>query len=186
MEGVRRFLDTRRRLYRVCIAGCEGAGKTTLRQQLKRVLEEEKAEVRVLHRYGLIDNLTAVPLHMIRSRSSARIVEIYDRSIYDNLAVWAARTGLPRWAVRQIARCVRLVYPRFDSSIYLEVDLETTRLRRPGTEPRRFLRLREAYRRVTAAAQFVPVRGDDESLRTVVTLITGGRVSTVEDASEAQ
>ena len=168
---------------RICIAGIDGAGKTTLCQQLAHVYEHLGLEVRTFHRYRLIDNVTRVPIAMLRAGPSAGTIEIYDRSIYDNLAVWAAKTRWPCSALYPVVKSVWLLYPRFDSSIYLEADWDATRVRRPRTDPARFARLREAYRSIARAADFRTIASCNESLRAALVAITKGTTGSQREAA---
>ncbi len=165
----------RRRGICICISGIDGAGKTLLAKQLRRVLGSVAIEARYLHRYRWYDNVFVVPWILLVNRLWRKRVLIFDRAIYDNLVYTLARVAelqkRERWLGLGL-RWVALFYPRFDHRFYLVVPFELARRRRPDIVAEDFRCKSQLYHHIARSAGFSVYRSDGRTLRKVLSKLT--------------
>ena len=134
-----------RRGVSICITGIDGCGKTTLSTQLASAMSAAVISVRRLHIYRWHQNVFITPLVLIYNRLVGRRVLIFDRSIYDNLAVAGVASPWLRSHLASLFWLLRYCYPAFDLRYYLHVPYDETVRRRPDTAPSRFRLLDQCY-----------------------------------------
>jgi len=135
----------RERGLAICISGVDGTGKTTLARQLVAGLDAAGMPSRHLHLHQWYINVFATPLLLLHNRHFGHKVLVFDRSIFDNIAVAAASPRFPRWLPKCALEVVRVLYPRFDHSFYLTADFGELVLRRPETREQRHAELTRMY-----------------------------------------
>lgn len=132
----------------VALIGLDGTGKSTAVEMLKTALTRANVPVKIFHWYGAHKTCFLVPLRVLRNRWSKNAVQIFDRSIYDNFAVWLQR--VPNEALRDrlmwlTVRTAQVLYPRFDALVHLTALPDTIHVRRPEMTPSQIARGRRAY-----------------------------------------
>jgi hypothetical protein len=152
----------------VGLSGIDGAGKSTLSEQLKTVFTAAGVAVERLHVFAWHQNLLAMPATIRSNRRRGGRVLIFDRTIHDNVGkFFAARPGIgvllpvSSWVT---CRCL----PDFDYLFYLHASFETIRARRPDTTSNMYARLTATYRVITGNSGHLVVQSDEQSLRTVL------------------
>jgi len=158
----------------ICLSGIDGSGKTTLAQELVQVLGVSGVPARHLHLHQWYLNVSITPVLLIYNRYFGRKVLVFDRTIYDNIAVASLRPRWPWWLSLLTLRFVLACYPRFDHRFYLAVTLAETNSRRPGTDIERFRLLSGFYGKIVHRAKYVQVMSDAQLLDTVLRRITRG------------
>lgn len=129
---VRRALS--RRGLVVCFIGQEGVGKTTAAGQLAAFLDANAVPRRRLHQAAFAANLFRVPLLILYNRCWSRRILIMDRTVYDNLAVHAARQDLSSRLISILVRMLSAVYPRLDVGFRLHCPSDLLLNRRPRAD----------------------------------------------------
>jgi thymidylate kinase len=150
----------RKRGLAVCLSGIDGSGKTTLARNLVRVLKASGVPVRHLHLHQWYVNLFVTPVLLIHNRYFARRLLVFDRTIYDNIAVASIRRRCPQWLSRLTLAAVLAYYTRFDYRFYLVVEFSDALARRPDTDRDRFTSLSKIYEEVTSRARYSRLRSD--------------------------
>lgn len=150
----------------VAIIGLDGTGKSTAVAMLERALGESRLPTSCFHWYSAYQTCVLVPLQIWRNRASKASVQIFDRSIFDNFAVWSQRIGnaairgrLLRWA----AKAAQLLYPRFDAIIHLTAEPDVIGARRPDMTDRQITLGSEVYGLLGAVLRTDPL--DTVSIR---------------------
>jgi thymidylate kinase len=144
----------------VCLSGIDGSGKTTLAGKLSRVLKASGVPVRHLHLHQWYVNVFVTPVLLLRNRYFTRELLVFDRTIYDNIAVVSMRKHCPRWLSRIALAVVLACYTTFDYRFYLVVEFADALARRPDTERDRFMSLSKIYEEVTSKARYIRLRSD--------------------------
>jgi hypothetical protein len=98
---------------------------------------------------------------LLHNRYVAHRVLVFDRTIFDNLAVACANSRLPRRLLRAAVAITQWIYPRFDRRFHLVATLAETLQRRPDTIPSRYHELLGIYRDIASAAGFVELPSDE-------------------------
>lgn len=144
----------------VAIIGLDGTGKSTASEMLEKTLGEAGVATACFHWYRAYQTCFMVPLQVLRNRLTRKSVQIFDRSIFDNFAVWLQRVEnvdrrrtLMRWA----ARTVQLLYPRFDVIVHLTASPEVIRERRPAMSPQEIALGRDVYGLLSDVLQTRPL-----------------------------
>lgn len=158
----------RRRGLAISISGIDGSGKTTLAKALVRALGASGVPVRYLHVHQWYRNVLTIPMLLIFNRYFARKALLFDRSIYDNIAVMSVGRRCPQWFSRLTLTAIRGCYPRFDYRLYLVVSFEEARLRRPETRKARFAALNRIYEEIACRALYVRLRSDSNLFAAVI------------------
>jgi len=161
----------RKRGLAICISGIDGSGKTTLARQLVDGLDAAGLPSRYLHLYQWYVNLFATPVLLLYNRHVGRKVLLFDRSIFDNIAVAAASRRCPRWLTYGALASARALYPRFDHRFYLVTDFSETLRRRPDTREQRFAELTLIYEWIAATAGHVQLHSGPTLFGEVLALI---------------
>lgn len=132
----------------VAIIGLDGTGKSTASEMLQKTLVEAGLPTTSFHWYSASQTCFMVPVAVLRNRASRKSVQIFDRSIFDNFAVWSQRVGnvtlrnrLLTWA----AWLAHRLYPRFDAIVHLTAAPEVIAQRRPEMTPRQIALGQEVY-----------------------------------------
>ena len=152
----------------ICLMGADGSGKTTLAEQLSRLYEEAGIESRRHHIYSFHHNILLTPFIILSNRYVRRRVLIFDRTIYDNIAVFFFHWPKLKWMQPLWIHLARLFYPRFDAHIYLQASLDETLARRPEVTPRHYIALTSAYDPILRLCGFRVFQSRPELLRKVV------------------
>jgi thymidylate kinase len=144
----------------VCLSGIDGSGKTTLARNLVRVLKASGVPVQHLHLHQWYVNLFVTPFLLIHNRYFARKLLVFDRTIYDNIAVAAVRRHCPRRLSRLALAVVLACYTTFDYRFYLVVGFSDALARRPDTDRDRFTSLSMIYEEVISKACYSRLPSD--------------------------
>ena len=160
------FLASRldKRGLAICLSGIDGSGKTTLARQLVLILNGSGVPVRHLHVYQWHVNVFVTPLRLLYNRYVGRKVLVFDRSIYDNVAVASIRRTCPRWLSQSALGAVLACYPKFDYRFYLSVAFTEALVRRPGMDEERFAVLSKAYDEIAGRAHYTRLPSDTHLL----------------------
>jgi energy-coupling factor transporter ATP-binding protein EcfA2 len=144
----------------VAIIGLDGTGKSTASEMLEKALTEAGLPTTCLHWYSARQTCFMVPVAVLRNRASRKSVQIFDRSIFDNFAVWSQRVGsvavrnrLLTWA----AWLAHRLYPRFDAIVHLTATPEVIAQRRPEMTPGQIALGREVYAVLSAVLKTEPL-----------------------------
>ena len=150
----------------VAIIGLDGTGKSTASEMLEKTLIEAGVPTRSFHWYRAHQTCFMVPLAVLGNRWTRKSVQIFDRSIFDNIAVWlqrvrnvALRQRLMWWA----AKMAQTVYPRFDAIIHLTAAPEVIGERRPAMTAQEIALGREVYASLSEVLRTRPL--DTVSIR---------------------
>lgn len=150
----------------VAIIGLDGTGKSTASEMLEKVLVEAGLPTMCFHWYSARQTCFMVPVAVLRNRASRKSVQIFDRSIFDNFAVWsqrisnvALRNRLLAWA----AWIAHRLYPRFDAIVHLTASPEVIVQRRPEMTPHQVALGQEVYAVLSDALKTEPL--DTVSIR---------------------
>lgn len=132
----------------VALVGLDGTGKSTAVEMLETALIQANVAVKTFHWYSAHKTCFLVPLTVLRNRWSKNAVQIFDRSIYDNFAVWLQR--VPNEALRDrlmwlAVRTAQVLYPRFDALVHLTGLPDTIHVRRPEMTPTQIARGQQVY-----------------------------------------
>ncbi len=176
--GLRRLAAGRkRRGINLCLMGIDGSGKTTLSEQLARVFVHADVPAQRRHIYSIYSNLLLTPFILLLNRYIWRRVLIFDRTIYDNIAVFFYHKPSLQGLQPLVVRMVRLMYPRFDAYFYLQATLEQTLERRLEVSPQHYLALGKSYHPVIEGCGFRVFRSQPQLLRMVADCLVeeGGR-----------
>ena len=152
----------------ICLSGIDGCGKTTLARELVHGLEASNVPARYLHLHQWYLNVSITPILLAYNRYFDRKVLVFDRSIYDNLAVASLRRFWPRWLSRGLLAAIVTCYPRFDYRFYLVVPFSEALVRRPDTEKERFARLGKIYDEIASRARYLRFQSDKRLFSTVL------------------
>lgn len=132
----------------VAIIGLDGTGKSTASEMLEKALTEAGLPTTGFHWYSARQNCFMVPVAVLRNRASRKSIQIFDRSIFYNFAVWSQRVGsvalrnrLLTWA----AWLTHRLYPRFDAIVHLTAAPEVIAQRWPEMTPRQIALGQEVY-----------------------------------------
>ena len=149
--------------------GEEGAGKTTLAQQLARVFARAGLPCRHLHLYRWYQQLAWMPLLVLHNRLFGRRILVAERSLYDNIAVLMARRGgFREWQLGGLLGIFGAMQ-RFDFRLFLRIpSTEETFRRRPYTNREKHLRLQTVYRAIARRAGFEQFDSTPSTLAEVV------------------
>jgi energy-coupling factor transporter ATP-binding protein EcfA2 len=144
----------------VAIIGLDGTGKSTASEMLEKALTEAGLPTTCFHWYSARQTCFMVPVAVLRNRASRKSVQIFDRSIFDNFAVWSQRVGsvpvrnrLLTWA----AWLAQRLYPRFDAIVHLTAAPEVIAQRRPEMTPGQIALGREVYAVLSAVLKTEPL-----------------------------
>jgi len=132
----------------IAFIGLDGTGKSTATEMLEKALAEAGLPTTCFHWYSATQTCFRVPVQVLRNRASRRSVQIFDRSIFDNFAVWSQRVGnvsLRNGLLRSAAWLAHRLYPRFDAIVHLTAAPEVIAQRRPEMTPRQITLGREVY-----------------------------------------
>ena len=132
----------------IAIIGLDGTGKSTATEMLEKALAEAGLPTTCFHWYSATQTCFRVPVQVLRNRNSRQSVQIFDRSIFDNFAVWSQRIGnvaLRNGLLRSAAWLAQRLYPRFDAIVHLTAAPDVIARRRPEMTPRQIALGQEAY-----------------------------------------
>lgn len=129
----------------ICVIGQEGTGKSTLVMQLGRSLQAAGIEVRHEHVHRFWMNLSVSPWLLLHNRFIAKRVLIFDRTIYDNVAVHCGRRGMLAKVLRPVLPALAMLHPRFDVGFRLRCPIEQVLQRRRNTDRETFLAQEAIY-----------------------------------------
>lgn len=153
----------------VAIIGLDGTGKSTASEMLEKALIEAGVPTTSFHWYRAHQTCFMVPLAVLSNRWTRKSVQIFDRSIFDNFAVWlqrvrnvALRQRLMWWATKM----AQTVYPRFDAIIHLTAAPEVIGERRPTMTAQEIALGREVYGSLSEVLRTRPL--DTVSIRRAV------------------
>lgn len=130
----------------ICLMGNDGSGKTTLSEELSRQFTKSGIPNKRLHIYNWYKHVFITPIILILNRYIFREVLIFDRSIYDTVAVFFSKKTYSDWQIRILNFILKIMYPAFDHRIYLEIPLDETIKRRPDTDPDIYYAMIGVYR----------------------------------------
>lgn len=158
----------------ISISGIDGSGKSTLARHLVHALEASGVPTRYLHLYQWYRNVLTTPIQLLYNRYFGRKLLVFDRSIYDNIAVVSMRHRCPRWLSNVALSVVLACHPKFDYRLYLVVAFDETLRRRPDTCENRFIVLSRIYDEIAYRAQYVRMRSDAHLFTAVLRNIVVG------------
>jgi len=144
----------------IAVSGIDGSGKTTICKQLLDALTASGLPVTHVHIYRWHRNLLYTPWLLLHNRWRARRVLLFDRTIFDNVAVAVAERRLPRRWLPAAVRVLCAFYPSFDYRFFLTAPFEEIAVRRPGTTAARYSSMLELYRYIFSAVGFTELRSD--------------------------
>jgi thymidylate kinase len=144
----------------IYISGIDGAGKTTLARAFVEILEAANMPARHMHVYQWYLNIILTPVLLLHNRYLGRRILIFDRGIYDNIAVLYLRQGCPEWMPRAAIDMVAALYPRMDHHFYLVTTFSEAVQRRPDTCAKRFMALTEIYEGIASRVRCIQLRSD--------------------------
>lgn len=169
VERVSRFRERlSRRGMSICLNGIDGSGKTTLAKQLLTVLNSAAVPARFLHIYRWHSNVLVTPWIILKNRYFGKNLIIFDRNVYDNVAVFFTSARRSRWLLSACLWVLNALYPDFDHKFYLEVSFEETKRRRPDTILERFTSLSEIYGAIVNSSHHTVIQSDETTLGTVL------------------
>jgi hypothetical protein len=176
---LRRYIHSRG--LSIVITGADGSGKTTLATRLVETFRALGLPARCLHVHAWYANLLVMPFLLVRNRFIDRKVLILDRSIYDNLAVLAAKRG---WVVRPwVTIGLKVFYPGIDRAFYLHAERKEIALRRPDTDLDWHDRLSAAYAQIIRYSKHCVVDSDEWLYSRVVAELSRSLAHNGADAS---
>ena len=155
-----------RRGLSIVITGADGSGKSTLAEQLVQDLGAANLPSRKLHVYAFYANLLLIPFLLLRNRYIDKSILVLDRSIYDNVAVFAAKG---KCTIRPFAITIlKSIYPKFDYAFYLYADRDEILRRRPEIDLGWHDRLISAYQQLVRLSGHSVMRSDSELYTRIV------------------
>jgi len=152
----------------VAIIGLDGTGKSTASEMLEKALVEAGLPTTCYHWYSARQTCFMVPVAVLRNRVSRKSVQIFDRSIFDNFAVWSQRVGSVALRNRMLTWAAWLahrLYPRFDAIVHLTATPEVIAQRRPEMTARQIALGQEVYAVLSTILETEPL--DTVSIRRV-------------------
>jgi thymidylate kinase len=114
----------------VAIIGADGTGKSTAARMLAERLQTAGIACRRHHWYRWHQAMFSIPAAVVLNRWRRDRVQIFDRTIYDNIATWALGRRSRRHAAAMV-RAARAIVPRFDVAIFLAAPPDLVVERRP-------------------------------------------------------
>lgn len=157
----------------IYVSGIDGAGKTTLAQTLVATLAASDIPSRHLHVYQWYLSLLWTPLLLLHNRYLGRKVLLFDRGIYDNIAVLSVRQWCPGWLAHMAICIAAATYPKADHHFYLVTTLPETVQRRPDTCAKRFAALSKTYEGIASRVRCVKLSSDTHLFSAVLRSIAG-------------
>jgi cytidylate kinase len=164
--------DLRAHSLYISLSGLDGSGKSTLAREICQAVTAAGVRCQIVHVFAWYKTLTVVPYRMIAGRSRGQVL-IFDRSIYDNLVVFFARSLAPLWLARLATGLVRFLYPRFDHRFFLYAPFEVIAERRPEISCRHYEVMLERYQTVLAVADYRPLAATPALFDEVLSLLLG-------------
>ena len=164
--------DLRTNSLYISLSGLDGSGKSTLARDICQAMTAAGIPCQITHVFEWYKNLTVVPYRMVTGRWPGQVL-IFDRSIYDNLVVFFARSLAPLWLVRLATGLVHLLYPRFDHRFFLYAPFEVIAERRPEISCRRYEVMLERYQTDLAVANYRPLAATPALFDEVLSLLMG-------------
>jgi len=156
----------------ICLMGIDGSGKTTLSTQLSEIFNRLNVRNRRLHIYSIYQNMLTTPLLLLWNRYYARRMLIFDRTIFDNIAVFFGTRPSLHCLLPFTLRMIRLLYPGYDHYIYLQTTFDETMLRRPEVAPKRYHQLSRSYKIIIDKGGFDIFDSTQSLLENVIEVIT--------------
>lgn len=126
------------------IAGPDGAGKTTLANQLVEVLTQVGLPANRIHCYSWYKNVFLMPFRLAKLRRENQIV-VLDRSLYDNVIEISRKARFPSFLTRGILRTVLRFYTVFDYKYILTAPFDDLVARRPEENKSKTMQQIELY-----------------------------------------
>lgn len=160
----------------ISIAGPDGAGKTTLANQLVDAFTEAGLPVKRIHCYAWYKNLFVMPFRLARLKNQGEII-ILDRSIFDNVIELARKAHLPKAILRIMLYGVSTIHSRFDHRIVLWAPLQSLISRRPEEHHEKLERTRVLYSVLTGSADYKYIEANGPILRDVLQIILCPKVT---------
>lgn len=152
----------------ICLSGIDGSGKTTVARQLVEVLDASGVPVCHLHLYQWYVNVLVTPVRLLYNRYIGRKVLVFDRSIYDNIAVASIKQHCPQGLTRAALEVVLTCYPKFDYRFYLVAEWAETLRRRPDMDKEWFVLLSGTYDEITFRARHMRLPSDEHLFAAVL------------------
>lgn len=157
-----------RRGVAISVSGVDGSGKTMLTTHLAKMLQDANITVLRLHSYQWYANVTITPARILINRYIGRKVMLLDRSVYDNIAVFASTHKVRQSITNLIVGFVRNIYPTFDYRFYLSTPLDEGRRRRPEMSESQLSNLQQIYAPIIHSAGYLELDSDGGLLERVL------------------
>ena len=141
----------------VAIIGTDGTGKSTAAEMLVARLREAGVPCTMHHWYRWYQAAIFMPLSVFWNRRRRHTVQIFDRTVFDNLATLASSRGWPLRSIGRAAGLLRFVAPRFDVFIFLVAAPEVIAERRPEVTPAHASRALATYDEIGRALGLLPL-----------------------------
>ena len=156
----------------ISIMGIDGSGKTTLSAQLSDIFNQMSITNQSLSIYRIYKNIFTTPLILLYNRYFQKRILIFDRCIFDNIAVFFSTRPYLHCLLPVILLITRLLYPKFDYYFYLSASLEDTIARRRSEiEPQGYFRLTLIYNEITKRCKFHILNSTPTLLQLVLNII---------------
>ena len=143
----------------ISIAGPDGAGKTTLANQLVDAFTAADLPVKRIHCYAWYKNLLVMPFRLARLKHRGEII-ILDRSIFDNLIEFARKAHLSKWLFGASLKGLSACYNAFECKILLSAPADELASRRPEELPDKVSRQLKLYTELSHCAGYHSVVSD--------------------------
>ncbi len=155
----------------ISIAGPDGAGKTTLANQLVDAFTAADLPVRRIHCYTWYKNLLVMPFRLARLKNRGEII-ILDRSIFDNIIELARKAHLPKGFFGACLKGLSACYIAFEYKILLSAPADELASRRPEELASKVSRQLKLYTELGHCAGYHSVVSDGPILLEVLQIIS--------------
>lgn len=163
-KGVKDITEKgRRRGIAIFVSGLDGSGKTTLALELCRRFREAGIDAEHCHIHAWYKHIVITPMLLLSNRVFGRKVLVFDRTIYDNLAVRYVANPRLRRVLKAAVRITTVVQPKPNIAICLFASFSQTLQRRPESSERAFKSFDYIYRYIVQWCGFIALESNAET-----------------------